>query len=145
MHTRYDIVLFAMVTRSKIHVKDTFMEMFQKFNTNLLPTNKRAQLDRCDHDYNGTSRFNQLGNGSSPTSCAICLEDYQADDDVAYSKDLKCKHAFHKTCITKWLQSHHNCPVCRIQFYEKKIKHKQQDSTSPRISSRVSRRSSFIL
>ncbi|CDO74569.1 hypothetical protein BN946_scf184771.g5 [Trametes cinnabarina] len=33
--------------------------------------------------------------------CLICLDDYQTDDDVRL---MRCRHAFHKDCVDKWLQ-----------------------------------------
>ncbi|KAK6090981.1 hypothetical protein P3W45_000226 [Vairimorpha bombi] len=42
--------------------------------------------------------------------CAICLEEYEKDDDVL---QLICMHLFHKDCITKWLEMGKNCPACK--------------------------------
>ncbi|KAI9064647.1 hypothetical protein FKP32DRAFT_1625454 [Trametes sanguinea] len=43
--------------------------------------------------------------------CLICLDDYQPDDDVRL---MRCRHAFHKDCVDKWLQvGRNNCPACR--------------------------------
>ena len=40
--------------------------------------------------------------------CTICLESLDTD---AYT--LNCQHAFHKKCVTEWLQQNNNCPLCR--------------------------------
>ena len=43
--------------------------------------------------------------------CLICLDDYEADDDV---RVMTCRHAFHKGCVDTWLQTgKNNCPACR--------------------------------
>ncbi|OSD02415.1 hypothetical protein PYCCODRAFT_1367403 [Trametes coccinea BRFM310] len=43
--------------------------------------------------------------------CLICLDDYHPDDDVRL---MRCRHAFHKDCVDKWLQvGRNNCPACR--------------------------------
>lgn len=45
------------------------------------------------------------------TSCAICLTDFQRNDDV---RELKgCCHAFHTRCADNWLWRHQRCPMCR--------------------------------
>ncbi len=43
-------------------------------------------------------------------SCAICLEDFDKDDEI---KMLNCKHYFHKTCLEDWLKKNGTCPYCR--------------------------------
>ncbi|KAJ2925561.1 hypothetical protein H1R20_g11535, partial [Candolleomyces eurysporus] len=43
--------------------------------------------------------------------CLICLDDYDAEDDV---RVMSCRHAFHQGCVDKWLQTgRNNCPACR--------------------------------
>jgi hypothetical protein len=51
-------------------------------------------------------------------SCSICLEPYQENDSVSYSKHQNCNHAFHTECIFKWLQHEcrNDCPYCRRQY-----------------------------
>ncbi|CAI9783240.1 unnamed protein product [Fraxinus pennsylvanica] len=43
--------------------------------------------------------------------CAVCLSDFKEDDGVRVLPE--CTHIFHVACIDKWLDSHHNCPLCR--------------------------------
>ena len=52
--------------------------------------------------------------GGSPSreldSCCICLEDALPGDRF---RRLPCKHAFHASCIDRWLTQERNaCPVC---------------------------------
>ena len=43
--------------------------------------------------------------------CLICLDDYDEEDDI---RIMSCRHAFHKDCVDKWLQTgKNNCPACR--------------------------------
>jgi hypothetical protein len=51
-------------------------------------------------------------------SCSICLESYQENESVSYSKHQNCSHCFHTGCIMNWLQDEHrnDCPYCRSQF-----------------------------
>ncbi|CAA3024731.1 RING-H2 finger ATL51-like [Olea europaea subsp. europaea] len=43
--------------------------------------------------------------------CAVCLSEFKEGDGVRLLPE--CTHIFHVTCIDKWLDSHHNCPLCR--------------------------------
>lgn len=47
------------------------------------------------------------------TDCAICLSEYETDDQVM---SLPCGHAFHKDCGMPWLVEHNVCPTCRYQM-----------------------------
>jgi len=48
--------------------------------------------------------------------CAICLVDYQDGDEICWSHNLSCNHAFHHNCIIEWLLSHDECPCCRHNY-----------------------------
>ena len=48
-------------------------------------------------------------------SCAICLVDYDAEDEL---RNLPCSHAFHKTCVDGWLAVNASCPNCRARCFE---------------------------
>ena len=43
--------------------------------------------------------------------CSICY-----DTTIDYTTD--CNHDFCNQCITNWLLSNNNCPLCRKKFYE---------------------------
>ncbi|KAF8822990.1 zinc finger, C3HC4 type (RING finger) domain-containing protein [Cardiosporidium cionae] len=45
-------------------------------------------------------------------SCGICKMEY-TDQDIL--RRLPCWHAFHSTCIDKWLEGQKTCPLCRFQ------------------------------
>jgi Ring finger domain len=49
--------------------------------------------------------------------CAICLEFYLGESEVAYNAhDKSCRHLFHVDCILSWLMKRQDCPCCRRQF-----------------------------
>jgi hypothetical protein len=52
----------------------------------------------------------------SGTSCNICLMDYQIGEEVCWSPNEDCIHAFHKDCILDWLLRTRKCPVCRRDY-----------------------------
>ncbi|EAR86753.2 zinc finger, C3HC4 type (RING finger) protein (macronuclear) [Tetrahymena thermophila SB210] len=45
--------------------------------------------------------------------CSICLEQYQAQDEVC---KLQCRHIFHKNCINLWFKQKNYCPLDRIKL-----------------------------
>lgn len=52
----------------------------------------------------------------SPRTCPICCDDYVKGDDIAWSKNEVCCHAFHTDCIVPWLMEHEECPMCRCDY-----------------------------
>jgi|JI9StandDraft_2_1071091.scaffolds.fasta_scaffold389127_1 E3 ubiquitin-protein ligase synoviolin len=42
--------------------------------------------------------------------CALCLENYQSEEDVT---KLKCQHIYHLDCIKIWVVRSNCCPLCR--------------------------------
>lgn len=43
--------------------------------------------------------------------CAVCQCDYEEGDRLTH---LPCRHAFHRDCVEKWLDSYsRHCPVCK--------------------------------
>ncbi|KAG6481145.1 E3 ubiquitin-protein ligase DZIP3-like [Zingiber officinale] len=48
-------------------------------------------------------------------SCSICLEDFEVEVCVLI---MPCSHAFHETCLKKWLGRSHSCPLCRFLLPE---------------------------
>lgn len=51
-----------------------------------------------------------------PTTCDICLMEYEVGEEVAWSRNEDCIHAFHKECIVDWLLRSPNCPLCRNEY-----------------------------
>lgn len=45
-------------------------------------------------------------------ACPICLSGYKYGNTIIVSKH--CIHQFHKECILEWLETHNDCPVCRV-------------------------------
>ncbi len=44
--------------------------------------------------------------------CPICYEMMGSDNE----HNLACNHKFHRTCISKWRQTAHTCPICRADI-----------------------------
>lgn len=52
----------------------------------------------------------------SPKTCPICIDNYKVDDEIAWSRNDDCYHAFHLECILGWLMEHDECPLCRGDY-----------------------------
>ena len=52
-------------------------------------------------------------NNASEEICSICLETYKKNDIINI---LKCGHKYHDKCIDGWIETSHNCPLCRLSI-----------------------------
>ncbi|XP_038688377.1 probable E3 ubiquitin-protein ligase RHC1A [Tripterygium wilfordii] len=54
-----------------------------------------------------------LAAGSGNYSCSICLDELW---NGLEGRRMPCKHAFHSSCIVKWLKKSNMCPLCRYEM-----------------------------
>ncbi|PGH16883.1 hypothetical protein AJ79_01527 [Helicocarpus griseus UAMH5409] len=47
---------------------------------------------------------------NSKADCGICMDNVEPESEISM---LPCKHWFHSSCITPWLNEHNTCPHCR--------------------------------
>ena len=52
----------------------------------------------------------------SPQTCSICCEAYRKGDEIAWSRNEECLHAYHVKCILEWLMENDDCPMCRSNY-----------------------------
>ena len=45
--------------------------------------------------------------------CSICHDVYATNDELL---KLPCRHTYHHSCVSSWLESHNTCPMCRRDF-----------------------------
>ena len=64
---------------------------------------------KCDNQQNSTDsncRTDYFGNEDDARdpgmACDICIVEFEVGDEIAWSPNLKCSHAFHKDCILDW-------------------------------------------
>jgi hypothetical protein len=50
------------------------------------------------------------------TECSICLEIYRLGDKICVSNVDECNHVFHQACVSEWLWTHDQCPLCRTDL-----------------------------
>lgn len=71
-----------------------------------------AQIDALPtHRYHvSRSRLTDTGSTAGLTQCAVCLCDFEEEEEV---KTLPCLHMYHPACIDRWLGEQRTCPVCK--------------------------------
>lgn len=75
-------------------------------------------LQSIRSNLNITSDHSNKSSIYSPKTCPVCFGDYVKGDDIAWSKNEKCCHAFHTDCILEWLMNHDECPMCRNDYLQ---------------------------
>jgi len=65
-----------------------------------------------------SSLYNDNNDDENGVMCSICLEPFESEEEVAWSKHMKCQHIFHADCLEQWLMKHDDCPICRKTFIE---------------------------
>lgn len=86
-----------------------------------------------------------------PGVCAVCLIEYTTGEEITWSSNYKCFHAFHATCMTEYIERKREiapCPMCRQDFLAKNLtsrsmKDESASDTSDDVSI-SSRRSSMV-
>ena len=57
--------------------------------------------------------------------CAICLDDFEAGNML---RVLPCNHAFHASCVGKWLSERSAvCPLCKEDYYVEEEEEEEDD------------------
>lgn len=57
----------------------------------------------------GTSPLRALQDADNDDTCAVCLDQMDAD---AKTRRMPCQHVFHAKCIEDWVTKVNRCPVC---------------------------------
>ncbi|RDB16059.1 hypothetical protein Hypma_003479 [Hypsizygus marmoreus] len=80
------------------------------------PTVTKEDIERSGLEIIKSSQLEQYEKAQKISSncterCLICLDDYAPEDNI---RVMTCRHAFHKICVDKWLETgRNNCPACR--------------------------------
>ncbi|KAF5189742.1 E3 ubiquitin-protein ligase atl42-like [Thalictrum thalictroides] len=79
-----------------------------------IPTASNARtsgIDKTIIDSLPSFTFSSLKGSKEGLECVVCLSKF-IDTEVLRLLP-KCKHAFHVSCVDKWLENHSSCPLCR--------------------------------
>ena len=74
-----------------------------------IPHISKLELNSISVDIPSTE--GQIGEGIR--ECSICIQSIEDNG----CELIRCKHPFHKECITKWIHNYsRSCPMCRNEF-----------------------------
>ena len=99
--------------------------------------NNCSKSDKQSRTSSSVARFiyqSLRSKNETQTCCEICLMDYEVGDEVCFSPNKDCTHAFHTECIADWLLKNNTCPVCRQDYLEVKSEDKGKISFPLRLS-----------
>lgn len=54
--------------------------------------------------------------GWNDEECAICLEEFRFRSEAEEVVRMPCGHFFHESCVVRWLEKSHLCPLCRYSM-----------------------------
>lgn len=57
----------------------------------------------------------EQNNNIPDTICIICL-DTVVHSDLEQTCYLKCKHSYHRECISTWFRTKTECPICKFKY-----------------------------
>lgn len=62
------------------------------------------------------TRDSHLERVLNQTDCSICTDAFENEESSNAPRVLPCSHVFHQNCLSRWLENHSNCPVCRYEL-----------------------------
>lgn len=95
---------------------DNFVEKEKSRNESGNVDEESNERDSPDINVDTTDYFGASEIGDRGTTCDICLLEFQVGEDIAWSPNLECSHAFHKDCVLDWLVRKPTCPSCRSDY-----------------------------
>ncbi|XP_062520930.1 RING finger protein 122-like [Corticium candelabrum] len=69
--------------------------------------NERQRVDGCRR-----FRYSSSKKRCANETCPVCLEEFQNKE---WLQVCHCRHAYHKQCISSWLERSTYCPICKAQ------------------------------
>lgn len=66
--------------------------------------NKKTKIRKSRRHFGG-------GDDEDPDLCAICLGEFEADEDINWCQNGKCNKPYHYTCIERWCLRSRKTPL----------------------------------
>jgi hypothetical protein len=114
-----DILIFKKVVNHDGDLVEMDADKSFRFNhpKSDLAVNQKSNAITSESDNpNGIAETDVDTSTNSVQLCAICLEVYKVGEDIGWSRNPLCHHAFHKECILESLKAHNSCPICRNSY-----------------------------
>jgi hypothetical protein len=112
-----------MASRECIDHSKNYVNMRRSFSTVTLKTEALSVVSSDIENQESSGSQDAIENEESCFQmCPICLDEFAAGDNVSWSKNQTCHHAFHKSCIEGWLKQLGRegcCPCCRGPYLNK--------------------------
>jgi len=110
-----------LISENPVIVEDDDNNSNNNSNSNSNNNNRTNEEDpeASTTSFNNNGSLKLTTGALVPNCCAICLGDYEVGDQVVWSSNQACPHAFHQDCILDWLikmQPETPCPCCRHEF-----------------------------
>jgi len=78
---------------------------------------EETDIESNDSEANLESNDSEKDDESNDTpSCIICLDHFNINTEVSWSRTCSCQKVFHYNCISTWLSQHNDCPYCRSPY-----------------------------
>ena len=101
--------LLSSAYSSDVKSKDVIKPSREQNDTCSSLTDANDKKSKCDNQESSTDsncRTDYFGNEDDARdprmACNICIVEFEVGDEIAWSPNLKCSHAFHKDCILDW-------------------------------------------
>ena len=101
----------SLYSRKSSDDESTNKVVIEKEDNIMIEPLKSFRLSRRSLAHSTSSLYSQK-------ECPICLETYKENDDICWSRNKNCTHAFHLDCMVDWLMIHDDCPLCRSNYLE---------------------------
>lgn len=113
---------FVYTTRFQLHYNPWLNDaVFDDYEANLRLADHigKVEVGVSDIDRVSTKIDKHANDVSEDISCPICMENIKGSPDIQSYRVLLCKHTYCDECITRWLKTSKQCPVCKIDLEEK--------------------------
>lgn len=96
-----------------------YNDMSDDYEANIQLADFIGKVDVGVSDIERVSKKVYKNDVNDDVSCPICMENIKQSDDIQSCRVLLCKHIYCDNCITRWLKTSKQCPLCKVDLEEK--------------------------